>query len=613
MNDTRLTKDALYVPSIVFESGTLSSSSEGKVTWNGEELGGSTLNASGDITFSGLDTFTQYVTFNGGMICNSDIVLNGARLLLANGAAVEIYQGTDIPLPEGGGTGSITPGTGNSGESIDTSNFAKLNEDNTFTGNNNFTGNLALDGKLLLNGKEIDSVVSGHNVGEQWISMDGIIPMGGLPFLGQSVSRETYSDLFEWIKNNNRFKTEEEWQSLYTSNNGNVSFYAYDGQIGKKAHVDFSDDYYSHLYEGTYFYSYEIEEEEYIFDKDVTLEDIKEYANHISENSNFDVEIIYLENETYAFKFIAKEVGSQFNDIAITHNNISGGLGEGAHVYKYTTEGEDEVLSDTFRLPSFKGYLKANTTAGEYIKEGLPNITGQMRMSGIANASYGTGISHTSGAIVGCSGTDISLTATPSGIYAISGFDLNASKSNSIYGNSSHVTPETNTILVGVYAFNTIINPSNLDAERLRHDILSNTENLRQNILSNAESLRHDITSNAENLSRDISSKKGYIDYTSGVIAHGTSNSLVSNPDPFTAPYDCYVVYNLRWQGGVEASPQIAIFVDDIEVTFYTYIGSTQITISGGLFLKKGQVLRINASYVSTYYKYIKIIYYPWN
>ena len=63
----------------------------------------------------------------------------------------------------------------------------------------------------------------------------------------------------------------------------------------------------------------------------------------------------------------------------------------------------------------------------------------------------------------------------------------------------------------------------------------------------------------------------------------------------------------------MEASPQIVIFVDDIEVTFYTYIGSTQITISGGLFLKKGQVLRINASYVSTYYKYIKIIYYPWN
>lgn len=483
MIDTRLTKDALYVPSIVFESGTLSSSSDGKVIWNGEELGGGTLNASGDITFTGLDTFTQHVTFNGGMICNSDIVLNGARLLLANGAAVEIYQGTDIPLPEGGGdTGSTSPGTGNSGESIDTSNFAKLNEDNTFTGNNNFAGNLTLGGKLLLNGKEIDSVVSGHNVGEQWISMDGIIPMGGLPFLGQTVSKETYSELYDWVESNGRFKTEAEWQSLYTANNGNVSFYA-------------------------------------------------------------------------------------------------------------------KVDDNTFRMPSFKGYLKANESAGGYTKEGLPNITGSVNITD--NVMVNTNPSKIFHPYNGA----FHQTTTSSGPRAIGveakvetwadgrNIEFSAQKSNSIYGNSTHVTPETNTILVGVYAFNTIINPSNLDVENLRHD----------------------ITSNVESLERDISSKKGYIDYTSGVIAHGTSGALVTNPDPFTAPYDCYVVYNLRWQGGVEASPQIAIYVDDIEITFYTYIGSTQVTTSGGLFLKKGQVLRIDASYVSTYYKYIKIVYYPWN
>lgn len=591
-NDARNTADTIKANAIEITNEVVSEIKQ--ETFNAQALAETAALEAIDAKSKSVEIKNEFDIYrNNGCVYSGDIILNGSKLLLANGASVELFTGEELPSPGGSGGDSYPLPE----EPIDTSDFATLSGDNEFSGNNNFAGNLTLDGKNILTKEDISSLPGKHNVGEQWISMDGIIPMGGLPFLGQSVSRETYSDLFEWIKNNNRFKTEEEWQSLYTSNNGNVSFYGYDGQIGKKSYVDFSDDYYSHLYEGTYFYSYNIEEEEYIFDKDVTLEGIKEYANHISENSNFDVEIIYLENETYAFKFIAKEVGSQFNDIAITHNNDSGGLGESAHVYKYTTEGEDEVLSDTFRLPSFKGYLKANESAGNYTKEGLPNITGTVNI--------------TDNVMVNCNPSKIfhpfngafHQTTTSSGPRAIGveakvetwadgrNIQFSAQKSNSIYGNSTHVTPETNTILVGVYAFNTIINPSNLDVENLRHDISSNAESLR----------------------RDISSKKGYVDYTSGIIAHGTSSSLVSNPDPFTAPYDCYVVYNLRWQGGVEASPQIVIFVDNIEVTFYTYIGSTQITTSGGLFLKKGQVLRIEASYVSSYYKYIKIVYYPWN
>ena len=249
--------------------------------------------------------------------------------------------------------------------------FAKLDGDNAFTGDNNFTGNLELNGKLLLNGKEIDSVVSGHNVGEQWISMDGIIPMGGLPFLGQTVSKETYSELYNWVESNGRFKTETEWQSLYTANNGNVSFYA-------------------------------------------------------------------------------------------------------------------KVDDNTFRLPSFKGYLKANESAGGYTKEGLPNITGAFNASA---AVYSLGSN--SGAF---SKTYINGTARTQ-LLADAGGDLyvrfDAANSNPIYGNSTHVTPETNTIIVGVYAFNTIINPSNLDVESLRLD----TESLRldtESLRTNVESLRLD-------------------------------------------------------------------------------------------------------------------------
>lgn len=108
-----------------------------------------------------------------------------------------------------------------------------------------------------------------------------------------------------------------------------------------------------------------------------------------------------------------------------------------------------------FRLPRMSGYLKATgevDEAGNYVAEGLPNITGYMRLGGVGNVSWATGITDSSGAIVGGYENTISLTTTSSGKKANSGFDFDASKSNLIYGNSEHVTPETNTLFVGVWA-----------------------------------------------------------------------------------------------------------------------------------------------------------------
>ena len=140
MSNVTLNKNALTVPSIVFNDGVLSSNAAGNLTWNGEEYhpSGNTENV-----------FTEYVTFNGGMISNGDIILNGSKLLLANGASVELYTGEGVPLPEGG-VPNPGPGTGNSGESIDTSNFATLSSDNEFSGNNNFTGTLTIDGEEVV-------------------------------------------------------------------------------------------------------------------------------------------------------------------------------------------------------------------------------------------------------------------------------------------------------------------------------------------------------------------------------------------------------------------------------------------------------------------------------
>ena len=65
-----------------------------------------------------------------------------------------------------------------------------------------------------------------HSVGEEWHSFTGKIPVGGVPYCGQEVTRETYADLWTWVQNQGLVKTEDEWQSLNTSKNGNVPYYS---------------------------------------------------------------------------------------------------------------------------------------------------------------------------------------------------------------------------------------------------------------------------------------------------------------------------------------------------------------------------------------------------
>ena len=103
----------------------------------------------------------------------------------------------------------------------------------------------------------------------------------------------------------------------------------------------------------------------------------------------------------------------------------------------------------TFRMPKINGYGKLtgdNTIAGQYIQEGLPNITGR---SG-AYENLGSYWLTSSGALKSVHAGNTSIGGGGTGSYYYS--DLDASRSNSIYGNSEHVTPETNTLFVGVWA-----------------------------------------------------------------------------------------------------------------------------------------------------------------
>jgi hypothetical protein len=103
----------------------------------------------------------------------------------------------------------------------------------------------------------------------------------------------------------------------------------------------------------------------------------------------------------------------------------------------------------TFRMPKINGYLGAtgdNSLAGQYIAEGLPNIRGNYDRAPWEMEGWvaPTGAFYASG--------DARETPNTAAFSSNRGLGFDASRSNSIYGNSEHVTPETNTLFVGVWA-----------------------------------------------------------------------------------------------------------------------------------------------------------------
>lgn len=190
-------------------------------------------------------------------------------------------------------------------------------------------------------------------VGDQWCSIHGIVPNGGLPYSGQEVSRATYSALWQWVQDRGLVISEVEWQSQYAAQNGNVT---------------------------------------------------------------------------------------KFSD------------GDG---------------SSTFRLPKVVGYIKGaeySADAGEYTAEGLPNIEGTLGPSRSSHTYSGTDIPPT-GPFSFTAVTGTTVIGSSSSNADVKRFDFDASKANEIYGNSNHVTPETVTVLFGVYAFGQISNPGELDLD----------------------------------------------------------------------------------------------------------------------------------------------------
>lgn len=132
--------------------------------------------------------------------------------------------------------------------------------------------------------------------------------------------------------------------------------------------------------------------------------------------------------------------------------------------------------STTFRIPKVVGYIKgvaSQSEAGAYTAEGLPNVTGSLGWWKGVEGSYA------SGALALDKHTTISDSAHAAASKSTTDkISLDASRSSSVYGNSDHVTPETATVLFGVYAFGEITNVGALDADTLATGLATVESNL---------------------------------------------------------------------------------------------------------------------------------------
>ena len=72
--------------------------------------------------------------------------------------------------------------------------------------------------------KELQKIGTIHSVGEEWVSPTNEIPNGGVPYSGQTVTRVTYSALWDYVQEKGLVKTESEWQTL--SNSGDVKYFS---------------------------------------------------------------------------------------------------------------------------------------------------------------------------------------------------------------------------------------------------------------------------------------------------------------------------------------------------------------------------------------------------
>mgnify|MGYP003293553438 CR=1 FL=1 len=244
--------------------------------------------------------------------------------------------------------------------------------------------------------------------------------------------------------------------------------------------------------------------------------------------------------------------------------------------------------STTFRTPSYPDtFLKivSDINSGSiYEEEGLPNITGTVPHY-LKDAYLSTKVT---GAFYESDSSALSGQAGNGSYDSLLGFD--ASRSNSIYGNSNHVTPKNISILIGVYAVGAIVPVGTTDAEKIMSGV-TRVEGLLDTKV-------------------DKSCVSSYFlpNYNAGILCGKTTSS--TTPVIYTAPtngiiFVDHLVHN-------NASKPAYIKINGVDIVS-NYVPNTSYILNNTLFVivSKDDVIEVFTTYTGTTYTSQTVYFYP--
>ena len=207
--------------------------------------------------------------------------------------------------------------------------------------------------------------------------------------------------------------------------------------------------------------------------------------------------------------------------------------------------------STTFRVPALKCWVRgANSISevGGYLAAGLPNITGTTNIR-----AHGWGSGNPIGALKGIGRGNLSM----GGSDRASTFDvdIDASRSNSIYGNSSTVQPESIVGMWVVKAYGTVTNVGSTDVANISTGLTQaetriSTAETRISTLENQDAGAYIVAALLE--------QNGYVKFSNGLILQWGYAPYQQNVMSWTYPIafakSCFTVLTTRHYKGSDPS-----------------------------------------------------------
>lgn len=144
-----------------------------------------------------------------------------------------------------------------------------------------------------------------------------------------------------------------------------------------------------------------------------------------------------------------------------------------------------DSVNNSVRLPKVSDILQGTTDVtvlGDLVEAGLPNITGTINNSTRGVYQGASGVFRN----IGTQGTDWGGVGTSSGYF---GFNFDASRSNSIYGNSSTVQPQTIKALFYIVVANSSKTDIQVDIDNIATDLNGKADTDLANITDSAKVL----------------------------------------------------------------------------------------------------------------------------